>query len=205
MKRKNRHIFIKIAGVLFLDVATVWMMLALCGIQAAFFPWCESYLFLSAGLVNISVWFYPGLSRDIGQSRARTLIIASGILWGFTVLATLFALFYPSEFFYHTVELLGIALYIAYGMIVLFHGNQKRHESVGKRKWNRPVAFPNHKGLDSACLMLNVGENMMKSRPFLSAEEYKTLESAYWNAAENVKDVSQIDWIEDPNLLEIER
>lgn len=207
MGQKERRNLLKALALILIDSMTVWIMVVLYGLKAAYFPWCISYLFLAVGLVNISALFYRGLSKEIHASFAAILLASSGVLWGYTVTLTFVTIAFPLPALYHGLILAGITLYTCYNLIML---RRLSKDPVDKLQDNHSPSkelesVPVGAGPDTAVMVLNLGECMISLRSYLSAEDYAQLEKSYWSTVESVKNLPQIDPAGPQDLLEIEK
>lgn len=207
MEQHKYRSLLKALALVLVDVVTIWMMAALCEMRVAFFPWCMSYLFLSAGLLNVSIILYRGLAREVAPFFASSLLAASGIFWGYTVAVTFIAFVFPYSAFYHSSVLVGLAIYTFYNLVMLRRLNQK--QPVLKQPERTPVkaavSSPAVNRADTAVLVINLGENMSKLRPFLTAEDYSMMETAYWNTADSLKELPKVEENSSPDMQELER
>lgn len=207
MGQKGRRNLLKALALALIDLMTIWIMAVLYHKKAVFFPWCISYLFLAAGLVNISVLLYRGLAKELHPYFAAVLLASSSILWGFTVTLTFVTAAFPFPALYHGMILVGIAIFTSYNLLMLrrFSKDPKEKTPNNRAFIKESEMIPAGAGPDTAVMVLNLGECMVSLRPYLTAEDYGQLEKSYWNTVESVKNLTKIGQAGPQDLLEIEK
>ncbi len=203
MKDGKRQTILQGLAVLLADVLTIWMMIALYYSKAIFFPWSISYLFLSAGLVTISMLFYRSLARDISRNFAISFVITSFVLWGYTVAITFIASFFPISFLYHGAFFLGLVMFVCYNMTVIRRMDKRVQKNSNQATLKGNVS--ENRGPEVAALVLNLGDSMVALRPYLLPEDYTNLEKIYWEIVDSVKDLPPVSQESPQNRRELEK
>lgn len=154
-------------------------------------------LLLSTGFLNVTVFFYNSLAREMDKTFARDLMKTAGTYHTFTVLFSWIAnmLLPPSA--YAMVALLALLLFVC--MDARHYGAANRR----KREAEKDVSRRNHT-LNPSVLLLSIGENIKNCEGSLDQEDLDNLMQTYRATYDQLKTGTPFGKVNRPAVASIE-